>query len=110
MHDLSIQQQRDICHKEIALADKMERLMKNQDFVELVLEDYLTEELMRCAKLLPLTTGERKLATQCEVESIMRFKNYVDSFAHIKKQAQSMLLDLDEQERELSETQTNEAE
>ena len=82
----------------IANADKAKRLSQNQDFIDLVMTGYFTEEPERLASL--LSSGKlperNKQGCVAELDAIGRFRAYLQSFADQGATARSELEALEE--------------
>lgn len=67
-----------------AKGEKLQKLLKNREFKELILEDYVKEETLRLHSLMAQFTGDQRKAVIAELDSISRFKmhiNYLEQFA-----------------------------
>ncbi len=85
-------------NKVIANADKAKRLVENQDFKDLVMEGYFTEEPQRLASL--LSSGKlperNKQGCVAELDSIGRFRAFLQTFADQGITARDELKSLEE--------------
>lgn len=96
-----IEQDRLECEAVIARGAKFEKLFRNKEFKELVLDGYFKEELFRLTDLLAVTVGDQKERVQAEIEAIARVKQYLELPAKFSAQAKDHLVVLKDAEEEL---------
>jgi hypothetical protein len=96
-----IEADRKQCEEVIARGAKFEKLFKNREFKELILEGYFKEELIRLTDLLAVVNDEQKTRVQAEIEAIARVKQYMEIPARFAEQAKDHLVALKDAEEEL---------
>lgn len=100
-----IEADRKECIAVIERAAKFEKLFKNREFKELILEGYFKDELIRLTDLLAVVTSEHKERVQAEIEAIARVKQYLDMPSRFAAQAKDHLVSLKDAEEELRATE-----
>lgn len=96
-----IEQDRIECEAVLTRAAKFDKLFKNREFKELVVEGYFKDELIRLTDLLAVVTAEQKERVQAEIEAIARVKQYLELPAKFAAQAKEHMVALDDAEAEL---------
>ena len=91
-----IEHQISIYQEMIEKSDKLEKLMKNREFKELILKDLFENEAQRLVGALANVQEERKAAIIAELDMISRLRRHLLLIEQIKPQAEAAIRELQE--------------
>lgn len=86
-----LQQDLDLAKELVAKGDKLAKLMKNREFKELVLEDYLKEEALRLTGILGQVADDVRPKVIAELEAISKLQNHFRMIELIAEQAKARM-------------------
>lgn len=92
--------------RHIELADKLERLERNPDFIEIVKQGYFEDAAVRLVafKGSPQCIGQVEIDTDKDITAIGKFRNYLSSIRRNAVMAQNTINDCMEAIKEIEES------
>lgn len=90
-----LQQDLNLAKELVAKGDKLAKLMKNREFKEIILEDYLKEEALRLTGILGQVTDEVRPKVIAELEAISKLQNHFRMIEAIAEQAKVRIADIE---------------
>jgi len=88
---------KEIAEKDVARNVKLQRLMKNQDFIDLVLEEYLKDESINLVHRCSYTQDEKQLKfLQNGMIGISEFRKHIGAIEAKATQAKAQIEEIDQ--------------